>query len=202
LALRVFLAGATGVIGIRLVPLLREAGHVVAGLTRTSTKSNLLEDLGAEPVEGDVFDREMITTSMTGLEPDVVISQLTDLPDDATQLGELAAASNRMRREGTSNLLDAARRSDAERFLAQSVAWQLPGAGGRAVEEMEARVLEAGGTVLRYGRFYGDGTYHPSVPPPPPRIHIDDAALRTLDLLEAGPGIVEIVEDASRADPP
>jgi uncharacterized protein YbjT (DUF2867 family) len=201
LPLRVFLAGATGVIGVRLVPLLGGAGHVVAGLTRTSAKSALLEDLGAEPVVGDVFDRELITRSMTGFHPDVVISQLTDLPDDVTELGELAAANNRIRREGTSNLLDAARQSGAERFLAQSVAWHLPGDGGRAVEEMEARVLEVGGTVLRYGQFYGHGTYHPSAPPSSPRIHIDDAARRTLDLLEAGPGIVEIVEDASRADP-
>lgn len=187
-------------IGVRLIPLLRRAGHVVAGLTRTSTKSALLEDLGAEPVVGDVFDRDLIMGSITGFQPDVVISQLTDLPDDVTQLAELAAANNRIRREGTSNLLDGARQSGAGRFLAQSVAWQIPGDGGRAVEEMEARVLEDGGTVLRYGQFYGDGTYHPSAPPPPPGIHIDDAAQRTLDELEAGPGIVEIVEDPSRAD--
>jgi uncharacterized protein YbjT (DUF2867 family) len=200
LPLRVFLAGATGVIGVRLVPLLSEAGHVVAGLTRTSAKAPLLEDLGAEPVAGDVFDRGWILTAVTSFRPEAVIQQLTDLPDDVTRIGELAAANNRIRLEGTSNLLDAARQSGAERFLAQSVAWQLPGDGGRAVEEMEARVLEVGGTVLRYGQFYGDGTYHPSAPPPPPRIHIDDAAQRTLDVLEAGPGIVEIVEDVSRTD--
>jgi nucleoside-diphosphate-sugar epimerase len=192
--LRVFLAGATGVIGSRLVPRLADAGHVVAGLTRSPAKASLLADLGAEPVVGDVFDREWIIAAVTAFRPDAVMHQLTDLPDDVTRIGEFAAANSRIRREGTPNLLRAARQSGAGHFLAQSVAWELPGDGGRAVEEMEAGVLAAGGTVLRYGQFYGEGTYHPVTPPPPPRIHIDEAAQRTLAALEAGPGIVEIVD--------
>jgi nucleoside-diphosphate-sugar epimerase len=192
--MRVFLAGASGVIGSRLVPLLVEAGHVVAGLTRTASKASLLEELGAEPVVGDVFDREWILAAVSAFQPDTVMHQLTDLPDDVTRVGEFAAANSRIRREGTPNLLRAARQSGVRRFLAQSVAWDLPGDGGRAVEEMEAAVLAAGGTVLRYGQFYGPGTFHPSTPPSPPRIHIDEAAQRTLDAFETGPGIVEIVE--------
>jgi uncharacterized protein YbjT (DUF2867 family) len=192
--MRVFLAGASGVIGSRIVPLLSEAGHVVAGLTRTGAKASLLEELGAEPVVGDVFDREWIIAAVSAFQPDAVMHQLTDLPDDVTRVGEFAAANSRIRREGTPNLLRAARQSGVRQFLAQSVAWDLPGDGGRAVEEMEAAVLAAGGTVLRYGQFYGPGTFHPSEPPSPPRIHIDEAARRTLDAFETGPGIVEIVE--------
>ena len=188
-------------IGIRLVPLLSEAGHIVAGLTRTPAKAELLEILGAEPVVGDVFDRKLIVGRMTAFGPDVVIQQLTDLPDDVTRIAESADANNRIRREGTSNLLDAAHQSGARRFLAQSVAWTLPGDAGRAIEEMETRVLDFGGTVLRYGQFYGEGTYHPSEPPAPPRIHIDEAALRTLHSVEAGPGIVELVEDVLTEGP-
>lgn len=195
--MRVFLAGATGVIGVRLVPLLGEAGHVVAGLTRTPTKASVLADLGAEPMVGDVFDQDWLIAAVTAFRPDAVMHQLTDLPDDVAHVGDFVAANSRIRLEGTSNLLEAARQSGATRSFAQSVAWELPGDGGRAVEEMEARVLEAGGTVLRYGQFYGPGTYHPFSPPPPPRIQIDQAAQRTLAALESGPGIVEIVEDAA-----
>jgi nucleoside-diphosphate-sugar epimerase len=182
------------VIGARLVPLLVEAGHVVAGLTRTSTKASVLEEMGAEAVVGDVFDREFIMAAVAGFQPDAVMHQLTDLPDDVARIGEFVAANSRIRREGTYNLLHATRQSGSKRFLAQSVAWGLPGEAGRAVEEMEASVLAVGGTVLRYGQFYGPGTYHPLTPPSPPRVHIDDAAQRSLALLEAGPGIVEIVE--------
>jgi len=173
----------------------------VAGLTRTPAKAELLESLGAEPVVGDVFDRKLIVGRMTAFRPDVVIHQLTDLPDDLTRIADSVDANNRIRREGTSNLLDAAHRSGARRFLAQSVAWTLPGDAGRAVEEMETRVLDFGGTVLRYGQFYGEGTYHPSEPPAPPRIHIDEAARRTLQSVEAGAGIVELVEGALTEGP-
>jgi hypothetical protein len=83
----------------------------------------------------------------------------------------------------------------AGRFLAQSVAWRLPGDGGAAVEELERSVLEADGVVLRYGRFYGPGTFYEQAPPPPPRVHIDDAARRTVEALAAPSNVLEIVED-------
>ena len=87
----------------------------------------------------------------------------------------------------------AAEGAGAERFLAQSVAWELTGAGGAAKEELERAVLGFGGVVLRYGRFYGCGTYH-AEPPDPPRIQIDQAARRTAGLLDAPSGIVEVVQ--------
>lgn len=193
--MRVFLAGATGVLGLRIVPLLVESGHVVAGLTRSPEKASLLTARGAVAVIGDVFDREAISQAVADFRPDLVMSLLTDLPDEVDRIGDFRDANIRIRREGVANLLGASGGAGVEQVLVQSVAWELPGEAGRAVEDMERAVLEAGGTVLRYGQFYGPGTYHPESPPEHPRIHLDDAARRTVEVLEFGPGIVELVED-------
>ena len=194
--MKLFLAGAGGVLGRRLVPLLVEAGHEVVGLTRSAEKRSLLESLGAEPLVGDVFDREWLMVAVATSAPDLVLSQLTDLPDDLEQIGEYTSANARIRREGVANLLEAAGRSGVvEQFFAQSVAWELPGEGGRAVKEMERRVLDAGGTVLRYGQFYGPDTFHPAIPPAPPRIHLDEAARRTVSVLGGKGGVFELIED-------
>ncbi len=192
--MRVFLAGATGVIGIRLVPLLREAGHTVAGLTRSPEKTSLLDDLGATPVVCDVFDRQLLVEAVVRFGPDLVMHQLTDLPDDSSRLEDFRAANARIRREGTANLLEAARTAGATQFLGQSVAWKLGGEGGAAVELMEEMILSAEGTVLRYGQLYGPGTYHPGELPDHPRIHIDEAARQTMGFLDYGPGIVELTD--------
>jgi nucleoside-diphosphate-sugar epimerase len=192
---RIFLAGATGVIGRRIIPLLREAGHEVAGMTRSESNVAALRALGAEPVVCDVFDSERVHAAVAEFAPDLVMHQLTDLPDDAARIRETSGANARIRREGTRNLLQAADAAGVARFLAQSVAWTISGDGGAAVAEMEQMVLAAGGVVLRYGQFYGPGTYHPGEPPPAPRIHIDAAAARTATLLDAPSGIVTIVED-------
>ena len=81
---RIFLAGASGVIGQRLIPRLVEAGHVVGGLTRSSSKTELLRHLGAEPILCDVFDREALVQAVRDFKPDVVLNELTDLPDDVS----------------------------------------------------------------------------------------------------------------------
>jgi len=193
-ARRIFLAGATGVIGIRLVPLLVAAGHTVAGMTRTPAKSDTLRALGAAPVIADAFDAEGLQAALDGFRPDTIVSQLTDLPDERALVVERAAANARIRREGTHNLIAAARAAGVSRFLAQSVAWELDGDGGAAVADLEAAVLANDGVVLRYGQFYGFGTYHDSGPPPHPRVQIDDAARRTVPVLDAAPGVVWIVD--------
>lgn len=192
--MRVFLAGATGVIGVRLVPLLREAGFTVAGLTRSPDKASLLESLGAEAVVGDVFDRDRLIEAVVGFGPDLLMHQLTDLPDDPSLIEDFLGANARIRREGTANLLEAAAAAGVRRFLGQSVAWKLSGEGGASVQQMEEMIVSAGGTVLRYGQLYGPGTYYPSDPPGRPRIHVDDAARRTMETLDFGPGIVELVD--------
>jgi nucleoside-diphosphate-sugar epimerase len=103
--MRVFLAGASGVIGERLVPLLIDAGHTVAGMTRTPSKAGPLEALGAVPVVCDVFDRKALRKAVLDFDPELVVHQLTDLPDDRGQIPEFAERSRRMYIEGTPNLL-------------------------------------------------------------------------------------------------
>jgi nucleoside-diphosphate-sugar epimerase len=193
--MRIFLAGASGVIGQRLIPRLLQAGHVVGGLTRSPSKTELLSHLGAEPILCDVFDRQALIQAVRDFKPDVVLNELTDLPDDATQISDLADRNARIRTEGTRNLIEAARRSGSPKILAQSVAWQLPdGPDARAVAELERSVLAEGGVVLRYGQFYGPGTYNEQRPPEGPRVHIDRAAERTVEALGEPTGVVVIID--------
>ena len=86
--MRIFLAGASGVIGQRLIPRLVQAGHVVGGMTRSPSKTELLRHLGAEPILCDVFDREALIKAVRDFKPDVVLNELTDLPDNAALIGD------------------------------------------------------------------------------------------------------------------
>lgn len=191
--LRIFLAGATGVIGIRLLPLLVAGGHTVAAMTRSAGKRDLLASMGAEPVVCDVFDAEALRSAVVAFRPDAVLHQLTDLPDTADQIPEYAARNARIRTEGTRNLLQAAGSAGIVRFVAQSIAWT-PTSGGTSVAEHERLILDAGGVVLRYGQFYGPGTYYPDTLPDPPRVHIDQAASRTVELLDSPTGVITILD--------
>jgi uncharacterized protein YbjT (DUF2867 family) len=186
----VFLAGASGLIGVRLIPLLVAGGHRVAGLTRTPAKADALRALGAEPVVADALDRTALMRAVRAFAPDVVLHQLTDLPDDVGELAARGAAHARLLREGTRNLLDAA--GDAH-VVAQSIAWRTDAETDRAYDDLEAMVLAAGGGVLRFGQFYGPGTYYESEPPQHPRIHIDAAARQAFAALEAE-GMIVVVE--------
>jgi nucleoside-diphosphate-sugar epimerase len=192
---RIFLAGASGVIGVRLVPLLTGAGHVVAGMTRHPGNAPMLRDLGAQPVVCDVYDAAALHGAVEAFAPDLVMHQLTDLPDDVAGIAGAAAANSRIRDEGTRHLLAAAAAAGCDRFIAQSIAWKLPPERAAGIAAFERQVLDAGGVVVRYGQFYGPDTYYPDAPPPPPRIAIDAAATATVALLDAGPGVVEVVED-------
>jgi uncharacterized protein YbjT (DUF2867 family) len=190
----VFVAGASGVIGVRLVPLLVAEGHVVAGMTRSEAKAEQLRSLGAEPVVCDVYDAAALTDAVAAFGPEMVMHQVTDLPDAVEQIAEFSARNDRIRIEGTRNLLAAAKAAQAPRFLAQSIAWRPPGRG-EVVDAHEQQVLDADGIVVRYGQLYGPGTYYEDEIPPPPRIHIDAAARKTVPLLEAEPGVVVLAED-------
>jgi len=193
---RIFVAGASGVIGVRLVPLLVAAGHTVAGMTRSAGKVGLLRELGAEPVVCDVFDLAALTQAMSAFGPDVVFHQLTDLPDVAADLGRFSDRNDRMRDDGTRNLLAAATAAKAQRVIAQSISWELPSEDRRATTASHERaVLHGGGVVIRYGQFYGPGTFYETAPPPPPRIHVDDAARLTLPALTVPPGVTIVVDD-------
>jgi nucleoside-diphosphate-sugar epimerase len=193
--MRIFLAGASGVIGQRLIPRLVQAGHIVGGMTRSTTKTALLSQLGAEPILCDVFDREALIQAVRDFKPDIVLNELTDLPDDVTQISKYGDLNARIRTEGNRNIIEAARQSGSPKILAQSVAWQLPdGPDAKAVTELERSVLAEGGVVLSYGMFYGPGTYNEQKPTTEPRVQIDRAADRTVEALGEPSGVVVITD--------
>jgi nucleoside-diphosphate-sugar epimerase len=138
--MKVFLAGATGAIGRRLVPQLVEAGHQVTAITRSKEKLGMLSELGAEPVLCDVFDAGRLGSVVARAEPYAAINELTDLPQSLNprKLKEYYAANNRVRHEGTANLLNAARGAGVRRFLVQGAAYWYAPTGG-AVKTEEAR---------------------------------------------------------------
>src|SRR5215475_10251430 len=124
-ARKIFLAGAAGAIGSRLVPLLIRAGHEVTGTTRSAAKAEKLRELGAQPVLVDVFDLAALRDAVAAAHPEILIHQLTDLPRglDPAQMGAAVARNARIRTEGTRNLVAAAVAAGARRFIAQSIAW-------------------------------------------------------------------------------
>jgi nucleoside-diphosphate-sugar epimerase len=219
MAIRIFLAGATGAIGRRLVPLLVNAGHSVMGATRSPDKVAVLNDAGAEAVVVDVFDAPALARAVKGARPEVVIHQLTDLPHglDPAKMAEARVRNARIRSEGTRNLVQAALAVGAKRLIAQSIAWgYLPGPephreddpldleGPQAVTMQAVAVLEdltlnsppIEGVVLRYGQIYGPGTGNDRRGPVP--LHVDAAAYAAFLAVDRGePGIYNIAEDCS-----
>jgi nucleoside-diphosphate-sugar epimerase len=181
--MRIFLAGGTGVMGQVLVPQLRAAGHHVVATTRSEDKVSQLWNLGAEPVVVDALDSAAIGAAVARAEPDVVIHQLTGLSGstDLKHFDRTFALTNRLRTEGTDNLLAAAQASGVTRFIAQSyTGWPNIREGGpvkteddpleptppkqqreslAAIQHVENTVTSAPleGVVLRYGTFYGRG---------------------------------------------
>ena len=195
---RIYFAGASGVIGRHLVPMLVAAGHTVGAMTRSPEKADGLAHAGAQPIVCDVFDRPALTAAVRAFSPDVLLHELTDLPDDLANLPAARTLNARIRAEGTRNLLDALAGQPHTKVVAQSVAWTMdPGPEADAVASLEESVLAADGVVLRYGLFYGPSTYYELELPPAPRVHIDEAAARTFDAIEAPSGILTIVEDSA-----
>lgn len=193
---RIFLAGATGVIGRRLLPLLVTAGYTVGAMTRSSENETWLSALGAEPIICDVFDRAGLAAAVKSFSPDVVLHELTDLPDAFDDIPKAELLNARIREEGTRNLIDAMDGLVQARIVAQSIAWTTDsGPSDDATAYLEKAVLSASGVVLRYGAFYGPGTYYEGELPSAPRVHVDTAAARTVEALDAPSGILTIVDD-------
>src|SRR3954470_6997788 len=120
--MRVFVAGGSGAIGRALVPRLVEAGHEVVAITRTEARTGELRALGAEAVVADALDARAVTEAARAARPEVVVHQLTAIPPrlNPRRLDKEFKQTNRLRTEGTANLLSAAREAGARRFLAQS----------------------------------------------------------------------------------
>jgi nucleoside-diphosphate-sugar epimerase len=198
----VFLAGAAGAVGSRLVPLLLDAGYQVVGTTRSSERADALSAAGVEPVVVDVYDAPALTRAMVAARPQIVIHQLTDLPREASRIPERLAGNSRIRSVGTCNLVAAAIEAGVSRLIAQSVAWfYAPGPephseddlldvhaeGARAVTvsgvvALETLTLESPplrGIVLRYGQLYGPGTGR-DAPAGTVPLHVDCAASAAL----------------------
>ena len=123
--MKVFLAGATGVVGRRLAVLLRRAGHEVAGTTRSEAKAAALQAIGAVPVLVDAYDADKLKLAVFAVQPDVIVHQLTDLPQviDPNTLPAALEANARLRITGTRNLVDAALTNGVRRVIAQSIAF-------------------------------------------------------------------------------
>jgi nucleoside-diphosphate-sugar epimerase len=179
--MKVFLAGASGALGKRLVPQLIDRGHTVVGTTRSQAKAALLWDLGAKPVVVDALDRDAVLDAVGAAQPDAIIHQATALTGvDPRKFAQSFELTDRLRSEGTDNLLAAARATGVKRFVAQSyTGWPYARVGGPvksetdpldphpapamrrsldAIRHVETAVTEAGGIALRYGGFYGPGT--------------------------------------------
>ena len=186
--MRVFIAGASGAIGTRLVPQLIERGHEVIGTFRSPGNGERLRALGAEPITLDLLDRRGVRKAVLETEPDAIVHQATALANArfSRHLDRTFAQTNRLRTEGTDALLAAAREGGVRRFVAQSFASMryareggpvkteddpldpTPVAGMRetdaAMRYLDAAVTNAGGAALRYGGFYGapnDGLLEP-----------------------------------------
>jgi 2-alkyl-3-oxoalkanoate reductase len=235
--LRIFLAGATGALGSHLTPQLVERGHHVIGTTRG--RPDAVRALGAEPVVLDPLDGAAVREAVLAARPDVIVHQLSALSNMkfGRSFDKTFAMTNRLRTEGTDHLLAAAREAGVTRLVWQSYAgWPYARVGDAikgedapldpdppadvreslaAIKHLEAVVTEAGGTVLRYGGFYGPGTsltaggdiaemLHKRRFPVGGNgaglwslVHIDDAAAATVAAIESGtPGIFNVVDDA------
>src|SRR5262245_35296678 len=123
--MRIFLAGASGAVGRRLVPLLIRAGHDVTGTTRSAETGKELERAGVTPAVLDVFDAQAVSDAMRAGRPEIVIHQLTDLPREFDEAAISASYSRnaRIRTEGTRNLVAGARAAAVRRFIVQSIAF-------------------------------------------------------------------------------
>ena len=235
--MKVFVAGGTGVIGRPLLAELQAKGHEIVALTRSADGAEALEKQGIEPAIADVFDTAAVKAVVSRAKPEVVIEQLTALPKTYTAESMRAAGplNTRIRLEGGANVLAAAQAVGVRRFLRQSIAfWAVPGPGladeqtplaldaslavaadARVITELEHRLLgipDIEGIALRYGFFYGPGTWFNPDGDVARQVreqqfpivgsgegvwswlHIEDAAIATVAAAEQGnPGIYLIV---------
>ena len=220
--MKVFLAGATGVIGRPLTKQLIAATHEVFAMTRSKSRAVQLQQQGATPVVCDVFDKEDLRRKLEASRPDAVVHHLTALPKriNPRKIKTQLAETNRLRVEGTKNLYEAAVAVGAKRFIAQSIAFAYEAAGEgpraeecplcenppasfrdviQAVRKLEDITLSSEhstGIVLRYGFLYGPGTVYA-----PDGSFTEDVRRRRMPIVGKGTGVFSFVhvEDAAAA---
>ena len=236
--MKVLVAGATGAIGRPLIRRLKESGHAVFGLARSSGSASAIVEMGAEAITADALEAASIKAAIQELRPDAVINELTSLPKHYTA-DEMKAAAERdrtVRTQGNINLLSAMRDVGVRRYIIQSSGfWYVPGAGlaaetepfavdaspgvaasARTYVELESTAFQTPGiecVALRYGFFYGPGTWYTSAGDMGDQvrqrhlpivgkgegvsnfIHIEDAAVATVAALRCAPGAYNIVDD-------
>jgi nucleoside-diphosphate-sugar epimerase len=235
--MKVLVAGATGAVGLPLVRALCTLGHQVTGMTRAGPAANRLRELGAAVSTADAFDPQAVRDAIAAAAPDVVIDQLTWLPANPADIIKSMPNDTRLHREGGGNLLAAAEQLGVRRYILQSRGFYLDAPAGRLADETaklryhapgeigestraigvyEDRVLASAaldGVVLRYGFFYGPGTwYRPDGAIAEQArnresaiigdgnavwsfVHIDDAVAATVASVTAEPGIYNVVDD-------
>jgi len=236
--MKVLVAGATGAIGRPLIRCLKEGGHAVFGLVRSAESASALDGMGAEPVIGDALDAASVKAAIQRVRPDAIVNELTSLPKHYTP-EEMKTAADRdraVRTRGNINLLAAMADAGVRRYLLQSSGfWYAPGAGlatetaafavdatpsvaagARTYVELEAAAFRTPAIqceALRYGFFYGPGTWYTSAGDMGEQvrqrrvpiigkgaglwsfIHIEDAAAATVAALRCAPGAYNIVDD-------
>lgn len=197
---KVFVAGATGVIGRSLCKMLVNDGWSVYGTTRSENKIKLLKDIGVEPIVVDVYDEKKLEDIITTIKPKIVIHQLTDLPAglDPDKMEEALVSNAKLREIGTKNLVNASKKAGVKKMIAQSIAFvyepapfphteesallnfedPVYGTTSKAVASLEEQVLTAPftGIVLRNGLLYGDGTGFDEPVDFVPPVHVEAAA--------------------------
>ncbi len=206
---KVFLAGSTGAVGIVLCRLLSEKGYSVFGMTRRKEKMKLLASLNIQPVVLNVYEKDSLEKVLEEIQPKIIIHQLTDLPFGLPEekMDEGLVNNQRIRDVGTRNLVSAAKKIFAERFIAQSIAFMYE-MGKKPYQEnnklsspsltkFENQILheEFIGIILRYGRFYGPNTGFTNIEEKC-KVHVDAAAYAAMLAIENGSkGIYNITED-------
>ena len=225
--MKIFLAGATGALGSKLVPQLVARGHEVVGMTRSASKQDLVRSLGARPVVADALDPDAVAQAVASAEPEVIVHQLTALSTPMSmrearhpERSFAFTMTNRLRTEGTDHLLAAGRAVGARRFVAQSFgAFRFARTGGPVQTEADpldpelpapalAAILHlehavttidwGEGLVLRYGGFYGPGT---SISLAPDAVMAAPIRKRRFPIVGDGGGVWSYVhiEDAAAA---
>lgn len=222
--MKIFVAGSTGAIGRRLVPLLIENGYEVVALVRSSHKAKEVEMMGAQPTVANALHKDELTAAIRKAEPEVIVHQLTALASNTgnfKKFDEDFALTNRFRTEVTDTMLEAARLVGARRFIAQSFCgWPFAREGGpikteedpldptppasfrnslaaiRHLEEAVRKTSDVEALALRYGLFYGPGTGIAK-----DGIIVEILRKRRLPIVGDGAGIWSFlhIQDASRA---